>query len=200
MWTANLIFSSHTSEPFNSTFEFWFELSGVPRYGPIITFYFGIPVVLGYDLKGDLIGLVGRCGVYLQSYAAILAQWYNNQHELDEMHHYPVLTVPITLPILYIADQQLFWKDKPEHLAQFEHVIEETLLKNAMTDDFECQPTSVEAQINRVQLSLTEQSFKAGKYFRQYFELRDVNSGLYTELDQLRLSVDDNVHQARPQT
>ncbi|KUL91203.1 hypothetical protein ZTR_00852 [Talaromyces verruculosus] len=70
------------------------------------------------------------------SYATRLAHWYNNQHELDEMHHYPAITGTI-MTILVCFGFKWIWEDKPQRLRQVEHTIEETLRKNAIMHDFE---------------------------------------------------------------
>lgn len=103
----------------------------MPRRGPVLTWHFGNPDVPRYGSK-----VVELIQSSLQSYPARLAHWYNNQHELDEMHHYPALTGTIMFISLCYGFKWI-WEDKPQRLRQVEHTIEETLRENAIMHDFE---------------------------------------------------------------
>ncbi|QGA13995.1 hypothetical protein EYB26_001647 [Talaromyces marneffei] len=111
MWAANILVPAHPSDQFN-TMRFWNKSSEIPPHGAVFTWRFGSPPTPGF------------------------ATWYNNQHELDEMHHYPAFTGPIALLIIFVGFT-LIWGDKPQKLRQVEHTIEETLRKNEITHDFE---------------------------------------------------------------
>ncbi|KAF3401114.1 hypothetical protein DPV78_005270 [Talaromyces pinophilus] len=130
MWTANLFFPARSRNQFNTT-ESWSVSSEMPRRGPVLTWHFGNPDVPRYGSK-----VVEPIQNALQSYPARLAHWYNNQHELDEMHHYPALTGTIMLISLCYGFKWI-WEDKPQRLRQVEHTIEETLRENAIMHDFE---------------------------------------------------------------
>lgn len=130
MWTANQFFPARSRNQFNTT-ESWNVSSKMPRRSPVLTWHFGNPDVPGFGLK-----VVDLIRISLQSYPARFAHWYNNQHELDEMHHYPALTGTIMFIIVCLGFNWI-WEDKPQRLRQVEHTIEETLLKNAITHDFE---------------------------------------------------------------
>uniref|UniRef100_A0A093VJQ6 Reticulocyte-binding protein 2 like a n=1 Tax=Talaromyces marneffei PM1 TaxID=1077442 RepID=A0A093VJQ6_TALMA len=120
MWAANILVPAHPSDQFN-TMRFWNKSSEIPPHGAVFTWRFGSPPTPGYGSK---------------CYPARFATWYNNQHELDEMHHYPAFTGPIALLIIFVGFT-LIWGDKPQKLRQVEHTIEETLRKNEITHDFE---------------------------------------------------------------
>ncbi|GAM34389.1 hypothetical protein TCE0_015f01941 [Talaromyces pinophilus] len=130
MWTANLFFPARSRNQFNTT-ESWSVSSEMPRRGPVLTWHFGNPDVPRYGSK-----VVELIQSSLQSYPARLAHWYNNQHELDEMHHYPALTGTIMFISLCYGFKWI-WEDKPQRLRQVEHTIEETLRENAIMHDFE---------------------------------------------------------------
>lgn len=130
MWTANLFFHARSRNQFNET-DSWSVSLEMPRLGPVLTWQFGNPDVPGYGSK--VVKLIQNS---LQSYLARFAHWYNNQHELDEIHHYPALTSINMFLIVYLGFKWI-WEDKPQRLRQVEHTIEETLHKNAIMQDFE---------------------------------------------------------------
>lgn len=133
MWAANFLVPSRSSAQLNMT-ESWNVSSRMPRHGPVLTWHFGDPNVPGYGWK--VVDLIRHFLADIQSYPARFAHWYNNQHELDEMHHYPALTGTIAFLIVCLGFKWI-WEDKPQRLRQVEHTIEETLRKNAITHDFE---------------------------------------------------------------
>ncbi|RAO69880.1 uncharacterized protein BHQ10_005892 [Talaromyces amestolkiae] len=130
MWAANLLVPARPRYQFNTT-ELCNVSLGNPRHGPVLTWHFGDPNVPGYDWK--IIDLTRRS---LQSCSARFAHWYNNQHVLDEMHHYPALTGTVMFIIIFLGFNWI-WEDKSQRLRQVEHAIEETLCKNAITHEFE---------------------------------------------------------------
>lgn len=130
MWTANLLVNARPRYQFN-TKELSNVLPGKPRHGAVLTWRFGDPNVPGYGWK--VVDLIRRS---LQSYPARFTTWYNNQHEVDEMHHYPALTGTIMFIIICLGLKWI-WEDKPLRLRQVEHAIEETLRNRAIMHDFE---------------------------------------------------------------
>jgi hypothetical protein len=91
--------------------------------------------------------IVKRLGVMLQSYSMEYAKSYNNQYEDDELHHFPLLTVPITMVLLYYACK-LLWEDKPRKLKKLERVVEESILNNAVIEDYESHLSTSKDKMN----------------------------------------------------
>ncbi|OKL56363.1 hypothetical protein UA08_08515 [Talaromyces atroroseus] len=80
--------------------------------------------------------IVEWLGVTLQPYRIGFSKWYSNRFEDDKLHHFPLLTIPVAMGLVFYACK-LLWEDKPRRLVKIERIVEETLLNHAVIHDYE---------------------------------------------------------------